>query len=196
MRFAPTSALPAICGRVCPQENQCESKCVRGHQGRTAWASAGWSASWPTTPWSHGAQETDLIPEQRRKGGRDRLRPRGPDLRRGSGASWAMPSRCSRRCIRPAACWCTAFRNSVCPRTWCGRKSPTVEKMGVEIRHRYRGRGRTVSLDELFEAEGFEAVFIGSGAGLPRFQGIPGREPERRLFRQRIPDPHQPDEGL
>ena len=46
-----TSALPAICGRVCPQENQCESKCVRGIKGESV-ASAGWSASWRITPWT------------------------------------------------------------------------------------------------------------------------------------------------
>ena len=55
--------------------------------------------------------------------------------------------------------------------------------------------GRVLSIDELLE-QGYEAVFIGSGAGLPRFMNIPGENSEGRLLRQRVFDPRQPDEGL
>ena len=54
---------------------------------------------------------------------------------------------------------------------------------------------RTLTIDELFEM-GYEAVFIGSGAGPAPLHGHPRREPQRRVFRQRVPHPHQPDEGL
>ncbi len=56
--------------------------------------------------------------------------------------------------------------------------------------------GRTVTIDELIEEEGYDAVYIGTGAGLPQFMGIPGRAFQWRLFRQRISDAHQFDEGL
>ena len=56
--------------------------------------------------------------------------------------------------------------------------------------------GRTITIDELMEENGFEAVFIGSGAGLPMFMNIPGVNLKGVLFRQRVPDPYQPDEGL
>ncbi len=46
------------------------------------------------------------------------------------------------------------------------------------------------------EKHGFQAVFIGTGAGLPLMMDIPGQEPQGRLQRQRVPDPHQPDEGV
>jgi NADPH-dependent glutamate synthase beta subunit-like oxidoreductase len=56
--------------------------------------------------------------------------------------------------------------------------------------------GRTVTIDELMGEEGVDAVYIGTGAGLPQFMNIPRRAFQRRLFRQRIPDSHQLDEGL
>ena len=46
--LSASSALPAVCGRVCPQENQCEGKCVRGIKTESRWASAVWSGLWPT----------------------------------------------------------------------------------------------------------------------------------------------------
>jgi glutamate synthase (NADPH) small chain len=56
--------------------------------------------------------------------------------------------------------------------------------------------GRTVTIDELLEEEGYDAVFIGTGAGLPQFHEHPRRAFERRLFGERISDPHQPDARL
>ncbi len=56
--------------------------------------------------------------------------------------------------------------------------------------------GRTISIDELMDEMGYEAVFIGSGAGLPMFMDIPGVNYKGVSLRQRVPDPHQPDEGL
>jgi hypothetical protein len=56
--------------------------------------------------------------------------------------------------------------------------------------------GRAVTIDELLEEEGYDAVYIGTGAGLPQFMNTPGGASERSLFGERIPDPHQSDEGL
>ena len=65
-----------------------------------------------------------------------------------------------------------------------------LKEMGVAIETNVVV-GKSITLDELLTEEGYDAVFIGSGAGLPRFQGIPAG-PVRRLFRQRVPHPHQP----
>ena len=70
-----------------------------------------------------------------------------------------------------------------------------LEKLGVEIRCNFVV-GKTASVEELFTEYGFDAVFIGTGAGLPYFMGIPGENLIGVLLGQRVPDPRQPDEGL
>ena len=56
--------------------------------------------------------------------------------------------------------------------------------------------GKSTTIDQLIEDEGFEAVFIGSGAGLPMFMGIPGETGKRRILCKRVPDKKQPDESF
>ena len=70
--------------------------------------------------------------------------------------------------------WSTAFRNSGCPRALSRRRSTPFKTWGVTVRTNYV-IGKTETVDELFE-DGYEAVFIGSGAGLPSFMNIPGEE--------------------
>ena len=74
-------------------------------------------------------------------------------------------SRFLRRFINPAAYWCTVFPNSDCPRRLFFRKVSGLETLGVELECN-AVVGRTVSLDELFE-QGYDAIFLGVGAGLP-----------------------------
>ena len=62
-----------------------------------------------------------------------------------------------------------------------------VKSLGVKIETNVI-IGKSVTIDELMEDEGFEAVFIGSGAGLPKFMGIPGETGQRRILRKRVPD--------
>ena len=98
-----TNALPALSGRVCPQESQCECKCVRGGKGEPT--GTGKTSTpcqrrpLPTAsrlPWWAPALPASLVPP---------IWPRR-----------AMPSPCLRRCTLPAACWSTASLSSVCPR--------------------------------------------------------------------------------
>ena len=70
-----------------------------------------------------------------------------------------------------------------------------VKSLGVKIETNVI-IGKSVTIDELLKDEGFEAVFIGSGAGLPMFMGIPGEQRKRRILRKRVPDQKQPDESI
>ena len=85
--------------------------------------------------------------------------------------------------------------SSVCPRRSWPQEMKTLKAMGVNI-VTDAIVGKSMSVDELFDDFGYEAVYIGSGAGLPQFLAHPRREPAGRLFRQRIPHPREPDEGL
>ena len=67
--------------------------------------------------------------------------------------------------------------------------------LGVEV-HMDAVVGKLVTIDELLNERGFDAVFLGTGAGLPIFLNVPGANSDRRLFGQRVSDPRQPDEGL
>ena len=84
-----------------------------------------------------------------------------------------MTSPCSRLCTWPAVCWYTAFPSSVCPRAIVQKEVDGLKAMGVKVETN-TVVGRTITIDELMEENGFEAVFVGSGAGLPMFMHIPG----------------------
>ena len=166
-----TSALPAICGRVCPQKNQCESKCVRGIKGESVGIGRleRFVADYAM---DHGAQETDLIPENGVKVAVIGSGPAGlscaGDLRRRGYAVTVFEA-----LHTPGGVLVYGIPEFRLPKKLVRAEIAKLEKMGVEIRTD-TVVGRTVTLDELLEEEGFAAAFIGSGAGLPRFQGIPG----------------------
>jgi len=119
--IAQSSSLPAVCGRVCPQETQCEQKCVRGIKGEPVaigrlerFAADYHNANCKTAakkPESNGIRLRLSVPA--------RLALPAPEI-------WqrqAMRLRCLKHCIWPAAFWFTEFRNSVCRRQLCKRKS-------------------------------------------------------------------------
>ena len=169
-----SSALPAICGRVCPQESQCESKCVRGIKGDAV--SIGKLERFV----ADYALENDIKPEKPEKtnGHKVAVIGSGPagltcagDLaklgydvtifealhRAGGVLSYGIPE----------------FR---LPKDKVvAAEVENVKALGVDIETNVV-IGKSVKIDELMEKEGFEAVFIGSGAGLPRFMGIPGEQ--------------------
>ena len=165
-----TNALPAICGRVCPQENQCEGKCVRGAKGEPVGIGrlerfvADWhmenSTEKPVAPKSNGHKVAiigsgpsglscagDLAKEGYEVTIFETLHTAGGVL------VYGIPE----------------FR---LPKVIVAKEIDTLKAMGVKVETNMV-IGRTVSIDELFE-QGFEAVFIGSGAGLPQFMDIPG----------------------
>ena len=168
-----TNSLPAVCGRVCPQEHQCEGKCVRGIKGESVGIGrlerfvADWHAA--------HADPNAKVEKPVSNGHRVAVVGSGPagltcagDLARmgyevtvyelfhkaGSVLVYGIPE----------------FR---LPKAIVAREVAALEEMGVKI-VTDAVIGRAISIDELLTEEGFEAVFLGSGAGLPRFLGIPG----------------------
>ena len=165
-----TNALPAVCGRVCPQETQCESKCVRGIKGEPVAIGRleRFAADW------HRTHSTEKIAKTEQNGPRVAVVGSGPagltcagDLNRlgyqvtvfeafhtaGGVLMYGIPE----------------FR---LPKAIVQQEIDTLRQSGVEIQTNMV-IGKVLSVDELFE-QGYKAVFIGSGAGLPGFLGIPG----------------------
>ena len=167
-----SSALPAVCGRVCPQESQCEGKCIRGFKGEPV--SIGklerFVADW--------ARENNVEPEA----------PAAPNGKRvaviGSGPSGLTCAGDLAKLGYDVTIFealheaggvlvygIPEFR--LPKQTVVKAEIENVKKLGVKIETNVVV-GKSVTIDELLNEEGFDAVFIGSGAGLPKFMGIPG----------------------
>ena len=164
------NALPAICGRVCPQENQCEGKCVRAIKGESV--GIGRLERFVADYHRDHGQKTNIKIE---KNGKKvavvgsgpagitcagELAKRGYDVtvfealhKTGGVLSYGIPE----------------FR---LPKALVQQEVDGVAQMGVDFQTNVVV-GRSITIDELQE-QGYEAIFVGSGAGLPRFQGIPG----------------------
>lgn len=165
-----TSSLPAVCGRVCPQETQCESKCVRGIKGEPVGIGRleRFVADWHN---AHTAPEKTDIPQN---GHRVAVVGSGP-----SGLTCAGDL--ARRGYKVTVYEALHTAGGVLvygipefrlPKSIVSREVENLKAIGVDIETNMV-IGKTLTVDELFDA-GFEAVFIGSGAGLPNFMGIPG----------------------
>ncbi len=172
--IAESSALPAVCGRVCPQESQCEGKCIRGIKGEPV--SIGklerFAADWA------GENGIKPAPASEKNGRKVAVIGSGPagltcagDLARlgydvtifealheaGGVLVYGIPE----------------FR--LPKERVVAQEVENVKSLGVKIETNVV-IGKAVTIDQLMEKEGFEAVFIGSGAGLPKFMGIPGEQ--------------------
>ncbi len=166
-----SSSLPAVCGRVCPQESQCECKCVRGIKGEPVAIGRleRFVADW------HNAQSESVVEKPVPNGHKAAVIGSGPsglacagDLAKkgydvtvfealhvaGGVLSYGIPE----------------FR---LPKSIVQKEIEGLKALGVKVETN-TVVGKTVSVDELMQEEGFESVFIGSGAGLPRFMNIPG----------------------
>ena len=165
-----SSSLPAVCGRVCPQETQCESKCVRGIKGESVGIGRleRFVADWHNT----FCTEEPVRPES--NGHRVAIVGSGP-----SGLTCAGDLAKKGYEVTVFEALHTAggvlvygipeFR---LPKKIVAKEVDTLKKLGVHIETNVV-IGKTLTIDELFEM-GYEAVFVGSGAGLPNFMGIPG----------------------
>lgn len=165
-----SSSLPAVCGRVCPQETQCESKCVRGIKGESVGIGRleRFVADWHNT----FCQEPPMRPET--NGHRVAVVGSGP-----SGLTCAGDLAKKGYEVTVYEALHTAggvlvygipeFR---LPKAIVAKEVEGLKALGVKIETNVV-IGKTLTVDELFDM-GFEAVFIGSGAGLPSFMGIPG----------------------
>ena len=165
-----SSSLPAVCGRVCPQETQCESKCVRGIKGESVGIGRleRFVADWHNT----FCTEEPVKPE--RNGHRVAIVGSGPsgltcagDLAKGGYEVTVFEALHTAGGVLVYGI--PEFR---LPKRIVAKEVETLEKLGVKIETNVV-IGKTLTIDELFDM-GFEAVFIGSGAGLPNFMGIPG----------------------
>ena len=168
--ISKTSSLPAVCGRVCPQESQCESKCVRGIKGEPVGIGRleRFVADW------HNAHSTEAPEVAPSNGHRVAIVGSGP-----SGLTCAGDLAKKGYKVTVYEALHTAggvlvygipeFR---LPKRIVQKEVDNLIAMGVDVETNIV-IGKTLTIDELFE-QGFEAVFVGSGAGLPNFMNIPG----------------------
>ena len=168
--IARDSSLPAVCGRVCPQESQCEGKCVRGKKGQ---------------PVGIGRLER-FAADYAREHGNLQAKPVAPNGHKvavvgGGPAGLTCAGDLARLGYQVTIFEAFQVAGGVLmygipefrlPKSIVQKEVKTLEELGVEIRPNMV-IGKILSIDELME-DGYEAVFVGSGAGLPRFMGIPG----------------------
>ncbi|MCR5214766.1 MAG: NADPH-dependent glutamate synthase [Eubacterium sp.] len=166
-----SSSLPAVCGRVCPQERQCESKCVRGIKGEAVaigrlerfvadWHNQNVTAA-PEKPEPNGHKCAVIGCGPSGLACASDLAKKGYDVTiyealhtAGGVLAYGIPE----------------FR---LPKAIVQKEVDGLKALGVKIETNVV-IGKSITVDELFDEFGFEAVFIGSGAGLPRFMNIPG----------------------
>ncbi|MFB0919549.1 MAG: NADPH-dependent glutamate synthase [Oscillospiraceae bacterium] len=170
-----TNSLPAICGRVCPQESQCESKCVRGIKGEPVGIGRleRFVADWAMK--DENKEKTEA-PEIAAKNGRKvAVIGSGPSGLTCAGdlAKLGYEVTVFEALHTPGGVLVYGIPEFRLPKALVRKEIATVEALGVNIVTN-AVVGRMASLDELINKQGFDAVFIGSGAGLPNFQKIPG----------------------
>lgn len=172
--ISESSSLPAVCGRVCPQESQCEGKCIRGIKG---------------DPISIGKLERFVADWAGQKG----IKPEGAKESKGKRVAVIGSGPAGLTCAGDLARLgydVTIFEalheaggvlvygipEFRLPKDAVVKKEiENVKSLGVKIETDVV-IGKATTIDELMDEEGFDAVFIGSGAGLPKFMGIPGEQ--------------------
>lgn len=170
--IAQSSALPAVCGRVCPQESQCEGVCVRGKKGEPV--SIGKLERF-VADWSRGHGVTPTPPEKT-NGIKVAVIGAGPAGLTCAGdlARLSYEVTIFEALHEPGGVLTYGIPEFRLPKEKVVQKEiDNVRRLGVKIETNVI-IGRSVTIDKLMDEEGFSAVFIGSGAGLPRFMGIPG----------------------
>ena len=169
-----SSALPAVCGRVCPQETQCEGKCIRGLKGEAV--SIGklerFVADW--------AKENGIkpVPAAQKNGHKVAVIGSGPSGLTCAGdlAKMGYDVTIFEALHKAGGVLVYGIPEFRLPKDKVvAAEVENVKPLGVKIETNVI-IGKSVTIDELLKDEGFEAVFIGSGAGLPMFMGIPGEQ--------------------
>ena len=172
--ISQSSALPAVCGRVCPQESQCEGKCIRGIKGEPVAIGKleRFVADW--------ARENGIKPKKAEKlnGHKVAVIGSGPAGLTCAGdlAKLGYDVTIFEALHEAGGVLIYGIPEFRLPKQKVvAAEVENVKALGVKIETNVV-IGKSVTIDELMENEGFEAVFIGSGAGLPRFMGIPGEQ--------------------
>ena len=172
--ISESSALPAVCGRVCPQETQCEGKCIRGLKGEAV--SIGklerFVADW--------AKENGIkpAPAAQKNGHKVAVIGSGPSGLTCAGdlAKMGYDVTIFEALHKAGGVLVYGIPEFRLPKDKVvAAEVENVKSLGVKIETNVI-IGKSVTIDELLKDEGFEAVFIGSGAGLPMFMGIPGEQ--------------------
>ena len=169
--IAKYSALPAVCGRVCPQENQCEGKCVLGIKGE---AVAIGKLERFTADWSN-ANNIKLAEKVEPNGKKVAIIGAGPAGLTCAGdlAKKGYDVTIYEALHKAGGVLVYGIPEFRLPKEKVVAKEvENIKKLGVKIETNVI-IGKTITIDELFE-QGFNAIFIGSGAGLPKFMNIPG----------------------
>ena len=168
-----TSALPAVCGRVCPQETQCEAKCVRGIKGEPVAIGRleRFAADWDM---KNGKNEV-VKPES--NGHKVAVIGAGPAGLTCAGdlAKKGYEVTIFEAFHKAGGVLVYGIPEFRLPKAIVQKEVEGLEKMGVKVMTDMV-IGKVLSIDELMDDMGFEAVFIGSGAGLPMFMGIEGED--------------------
>ena len=172
--ISESSALPAVCGRVCPQESQCEGKCIRGIKGEPVAIGKleRFVADW--------AREHGIKPKKAEKlnGHKVAVIGSGPAGLTCAGdlAKLGYDVTIFEALHEAGGVLIYGIPEFRLPKSKVvAAEVENVKALGVKIETNVV-IGKAVTIDELMEKEGFEAVFIGSGAGLPKFMGIPGEQ--------------------
>lgn len=169
--ISESSNLPAVCGRVCPQENQCEKFCVRGIKGEPVGIGRleRFVADW------HNAQPEKKVKKPQSNGHKVAVIGSGP-------AGLTCAGDLAKKGYEVTVFEALHLAGGVLvygipefrlPKDIVQKEVDNLTAMGVKIETNMV-IGKVLSIDELMDEYGFEAVFIGSGAGLPRFMNIPG----------------------
>ena len=170
-KIKETNALPAVCGRVCPQEKQCESKCVRGIKGESV--GIGRLERFAADYHMKHVKDTVEVPETNGKkvavvgSGPSGLTAAGDLAKRGYKVTVFEAFHTAGGVLMYGI---PEFR---LPKDIVQKEIENLKAMGVDIETNVIV-GKTLTIDELFDEMGYDAVYIGSGAGLPRFMGIEG----------------------
>ncbi|NLJ97404.1 MAG: NADPH-dependent glutamate synthase [Clostridiales bacterium] len=166
------SALPAVCGRVCPQESQCEEVCIRGIKGEPVAIGKleRFVADW--------ARENNILPKppQNKNGRKVAIIGSGPAgiTCAGEMAKYGYDVTIFEALHEPGGVLVYGIPEFRLPKEKVVKPEiENVKSLGVKIETNVIV-GKSVTIDELLDEEGYEAVFIASGAGLPKFMGIPG----------------------
>ena len=168
--LSASSALPAVCGRVCPQENQCEGKCVRGVKGESV--AIGRLERFVADWHREHCDEQPSVPQQ--NGHRVAVIGAGPSGLTAAGdlAKLGYAVTVYEALHLAGGVLVYGIPEFRLPKKIVQKEIDGLKAMGVQILTNMV-IGKVLTIDELFEM-GFEAVYIASGAGLPRFMGIPG----------------------